>query len=168
MYIYIYINTKYTTNPKYTKYALWKLYIQPNKSVFFCCFSFSDFNLFIESLGCFQSLEVLEVLEDGSCFESGIHELARCGWGFVCLCANGVVVAVAYGTCPPWIEDIGGAEAWGSLQAALIAAPGSTFWTDCRPLLTMVRKGQSIGDELKQKTCQSTLNPDGPAGRHAS
>ena len=87
---------------------------------------------------------------DGSCFESDIHELARCGWGFVCLDANNVVVAAAFGTCPPWIEDIGGAEAWGLLQATLIAAPGSTYRTDCQPLLTMVRKGQSIGDDPKK------------------
>ena len=81
----------------------------------------------------------------GSCYESNISELARCGWGFVCIDDGGEIVGSAYGTCPPWVDDIGGAEAWAMLQATSLAVPGKCrLWTDCQPLLTMITKGESI------------------------
>ena len=87
---------------------------------------------------------------DGSCFEGNIPELSRCGWGFVCVDEQGKVIGSAYGTCPDWINDIGGAEAWAMLQAALCAMPGrAKYWTDCQPLLTMISKGQQIAEDPK-------------------
>ena len=70
--------------------------------------------------------------------------------GFVCVDADGKTVGSAYGTCPAWINDIGGAEAWAMLQATLCAMPGhARFWTDCQPLLTMISKGQHIAEDPK-------------------
>ena len=70
---------------------------------------------------------------DGSCSEGNIPELARCGWGFVCVDVHWKIVGSAYGTCPAWITDIGGAEAWAMLQATLCAMPGlAKFWTAAR------------------------------------
>ena len=87
---------------------------------------------------------------DGSCYEGNIPELARCRWGFVCIDEQGKVIGSAYGTCPLWIHDIGGAEAWAMLQATLCATPGKgRFWTDCQPLLTMISKGQVIAEDPK-------------------
>ena len=49
----------------------------------------------------------------------------RCGWAFVVICPEtGEVIASAMGVPPPWITDIGGAEAWAMLQAALRVMPG--------------------------------------------
>ena len=60
---------------------------------------------------------------DGSFLDGPIPELARGGWAFVVLNDDGVIVASAYGVPPPWIKDIGGAEAWGVLQVGLRAIP---------------------------------------------
>jgi hypothetical protein len=87
---------------------------------------------------------------DGSCFESNIAELSRCGWGFVCINEVGEIVGSAFGTCPSWVDDIGGAEAWAMLQATIVAVPGkANFWTDCQPLLTMISKGDGITTDPK-------------------
>ena len=85
---------------------------------------------------------------DGSCYESNISELARCGWGFVCIDEGGEIVGSAYGTCPPWVDDIGGAEAWAMLQVSLCSMPGrDPYWSDCLPLVQAVHKGSQVGTD---------------------
>ena len=60
---------------------------------------------------------------DGSFLDGPVVELGRCGWSFVVLNDQGQATAAAYGVPPPWIEDIGGSEAWAVLQVALRAIP---------------------------------------------
>ena len=72
--------------------------------------------------------------------------------GPLCVCVDdqGCIVGSAYGTCPPWVDDIGGAEAWAMLQATILAVPGKgKFWTDCQPLLLMINKGDGIASDPK-------------------
>ena len=79
---------------------------------------------------------------DGSFLDGPILELARGGWAFAVLNDDGAIVASAYGVPPPWIKDIGGAEAWGVLQAGLRAIPGKVkFMIDCQPCVLMVHGG---------------------------
>ena len=55
---------------------------------------------------------------------------------------GGKVVASAYGVPPPWIKDIGGAEAWGVLQVGLRAIPGKVkYMIDCQPCVRMAHGG---------------------------
>ena len=61
---------------------------------------------------------------DGSFLDGPIPEVARGGWSFAVLNGEGTVVASAYGVPPPWIKDIGGAEAWAVLQVGLRAILG--------------------------------------------
>ena len=69
-------------------------------------------------------------------------ELARCGWAFAVLNDLGEVVAAAYGVPPPWIKDIGGAEAWAVLQVGLRAMPGKVkYMIDCQPCVYMIHGG---------------------------
>ena len=71
---------------------------------------------------------VRRILEDGQLTEFDVvvvgggpagsacaAELARGGWSFAVLSDGGVIVASAFGVPPPWIKDIGGAEAWAVL-----------------------------------------------------
>jgi hypothetical protein len=52
------------------------------------------------------------------------------------------VVAAAHGVPPPWIDDIGGSEAWGLLQAASVAMPGACrFKSDCLSAVQAVHNG---------------------------
>ena len=52
---------------------------------------------------------------------------------------DGKIVASAYGVPPPWIKDIGGAEAWGVLQVGLRAIPGKVkYMIDCQPCVFMI------------------------------
>ena len=79
---------------------------------------------------------------DGSLLDGPIAELARCGWAFTVLDDNGKIVASAYGVPPPWIKDIGGAEAWAVLQVGLRALPGKIkFMIDCQPCVDMIHGG---------------------------
>jgi len=79
---------------------------------------------------------------DGSFLDGPIVELARGGWAFAVLNDDGVTVASAYGVPPAWIKDIGGAEAWGVLQAGLRAVPGMLkYKIDCQPCVRMVHGG---------------------------
>ena len=55
---------------------------------------------------------------------------------------DGVIAASAYGGPPPWIKDIGGAEAWGVLQVGLRAIPGKVkYMIDCQPCVFMIHGG---------------------------
>ena len=84
---------------------------------------------------------------DGSCREGTIQELARCGWAFTFVDSNGEIVGSAYGVPPPWITDIGGAEAWALLQALMVSIPVmSRYWTDCLPLFEAMGKGPSVAN----------------------
>ena len=79
---------------------------------------------------------------DGSFLDGPIPELARGGWAFAVLNDDGKIVASAYGVPPPWIKDIGGAEAWGVLQVGLRAVPGKVkYMIDCQPCVFMIRGG---------------------------
>lgn len=76
---------------------------------------------------------------DGSFLDGPIPELARGGWAFAVLNDMGVVVASACGVPPPWIKDIGGAEAWAVLQVGLRAIPGRIkYMVDCQPCVHMI------------------------------
>ena len=79
---------------------------------------------------------------DGSFLDGPIPELARGGWAFAVLNEKGVIVASAYGVPPPWIKDIGGAEAWAVLQVGLRAVPGKVkYMIDCQPCVFMIHGG---------------------------
>ena len=56
------------------------------------------------------------VYPDGSLLDGIVPELAHTGWACVVLGEDGTVVAAAYGVPPPWIKEIGGAEAWALYQ----------------------------------------------------
>lgn len=72
-------------------------------------------------------------------------ELMRCGWAFVVANDEGVVIAVAAGVAPLWITDIGGAEAWAMLQAALRAYPGQgRHKNDCNSCIDMIKAGMVV------------------------
>ena len=78
---------------------------------------------------------------DGSWLD-GLGPYARGGWAFVVLDDDGKIVAAAYGVPPPWIKDIGGAEAWVVLQVGLRAMPGKVkYMIDCQPCVDMVHGG---------------------------
>ena len=52
------------------------------------------------------------------------------------------MTAAAYGVPPPWIQEIGGAEAWATYQAMLVTIPSMCrFWPDCLPVHLAVQKG---------------------------
>ena len=54
------------------------------------------------------------------------------------------MVAAAYGATPPppWVRDIGGAEGWALLQAAMAALPGSSFVSDCKVIVDTIQLGR--------------------------
>ena len=80
---------------------------------------------------------------DGSALDGPSVELMRCGWSFVAVDADGTVLASAYGATPPWVVDIGGAEAWALLQATGTAFPGAcTFVSDCKVMVDMLHGGR--------------------------
>ena len=73
---------------------------------------------------------------DGSALDAPSAELMRCGWSFVAVDDNGLVLAAAYGATPPWITDIGGAEAWALLQATHSA------FSDCKVMVDGLKDGK--------------------------
>jgi hypothetical protein len=78
----------------------------------------------------------------GSLRDGPIVELGRCGWAFGVLDDSGRIVASAHGVPPPWIKDIGGAEAWAALQVGLRAVPGKVkLMIDCQPCVAMIHGG---------------------------
>jgi hypothetical protein len=85
------------------------------------------------------------VYTDGSALDGPNPNLVRCGWAFVVLDNEGNVTASASGVPPPWIDDIGGAEAWALLQAALRAVPGKCrYKVDCEPCVNAVQVGIKV------------------------
>ena len=64
-----------------------------------------------------------EVYTDGSARDGPTPELLRCGWSFMVIDGAGKITAAAYGVPPPWITDIGGAEAWALYQSLLCTIP---------------------------------------------
>ena len=53
-------------------------------------------------------------------------------------------MASACGVPPPWITDIGGAEAWAVLMVALRAMPGEVkYMVDCEPCVKMIHGGKA-------------------------
>ena len=89
---------------------------------------------------------------DGSYRDAKFHELARGGWAFVIIDANGNTVAAAYGVPPPSIEGIEGAEAWGLYQSLLYTIPDTgMYWPDCLPLITMMQKSGEAAKDPKNR-----------------
>ena len=83
-----------------------------------------------------------DVYPDGSYLDGIVKETGRCGWAFVVIGVDGTVSAAAYGVPPPWIQDIGGAEAWAIFQAMLVTIPSlCRYWPDCLPVHLAVQKG---------------------------
>ena len=94
-----------------------------------------------------------EIYPDGSAVDRPNLELMRCGWAFVVTCfATGKVIASAMGVPPAWIADIGGAEAWAILQAALRVMPGerSRFKGDCKACVDMIHAGLVVASSPKR------------------
>ena len=90
------------------------------------------------------------VYPDGSYLDGLVPETGRCGWTFVVVGAEGQVVASAYGAPPPWIQDIGGAEAWALFQSLRVTSPSQCrYWPDCLPVHLAVQKGISIASDPK-------------------
>jgi len=82
------------------------------------------------------------IYTDGSALDGPSPGLMRCGLAFVAVDSEGNITASAYGLPPPWIDDIGGAEAWALLQAGMRALPGGcTFKVDCEPCVKAVKDG---------------------------
>jgi hypothetical protein len=83
-----------------------------------------------------------DVYPDGSYLDGIVIETGRCGWAFVVIGGDGNIAAAAYGVPPPWIQDIGGAEAWATYQAMLVTIPSQCrYWPDCLPVHLAVQKG---------------------------
>ena len=80
---------------------------------------------------------------DGSRLDGPSALLARNGWAFVAVDAQGAVVASARGLPPRWVDDIPGTEAWALLQAAMVAEPGSDFRLDCEPCVDALGRGRA-------------------------
>ena len=94
-----------------------------------------------------------EIYPDGSALDGPNPELMRCGWAFVVISSEtGEVAASAMGAPPPWIADIGGAEAWAMLQAALRVMPGkrSRFKGDCKACIGMMHAGLEVAASPKR------------------
>jgi len=86
-----------------------------------------------------------DVYPDGSARDGPIPELVRCGWSFVVVDKHGNIDAAAYGVPPPWVTDIGGAEAWALYQSTLYTLPGSCrYWPDCLPVKLAMSQGPSV------------------------
>ena len=85
------------------------------------------------------------VYTDGSARDGPTVELVRCGWAFTIIDGEGEVLAAAYGVTPPWITDIGGAEAWALFQSLLVTTPGQCkYWVDCLPVYGAIQKGSDV------------------------
>ena len=85
---------------------------------------------------------------DGSARDGPTPELVRLGWSFAVLDDRGHLIAAAYGVPPPWIVDIGGAEAWALYQLLLCTTPQMTkYWPDCYPLKVAISKGQRLAND---------------------
>ena len=94
-----------------------------------------------------------EIYPDGSALDGPNPELMRCGWAFVVICfETGEVIASAMGVPPPWITDIGGAEAWLMLQGAFKFLPGkrSRFKGDCKSCIDVVHAGLAVASSPKR------------------
>ena len=82
------------------------------------------------------------IYTDGSRRFDRHPDTLRLGWSMVVLDRHNHVVAIARGATPDFVDDIPGAEAWAILQAAAIAAPGSTFRSDCKPCVDAIHAGR--------------------------
>ena len=83
------------------------------------------------------------VYPDGSEREGLVPEMNRTGWAFVIIDEEGNVLAATYGAPPPWITDIGGAEAWAIFQSTRCPIPAlCRYWPDCLPVMKAVEKGK--------------------------
>ncbi len=78
---------------------------------------------------------------DGSAVDGQHEQLRRLGWAFVAIDAQGDVVAATYGSPPPWIDSVTGAEAWALMQASKVAGLGATFVTDSLSCAHAARRG---------------------------
>lgn len=89
-----------------------------------------------------------QVYPDGSARDGPTPEIMRLGWAFAVLGNNGMIIAAAYGVPPPWIVDIGGAEAWALYQAFLCTSHQlSKYWPDCYPVKVAIDKGPHVAKD---------------------
>ena len=80
---------------------------------------------------------------DGSALDGPSAVLMRCGWVFAAVDKAGRILAAAYGATPPWVTDIGGAEAWALLQATYSASPAAcSFISDCKVMVDGLKCGK--------------------------
>ena len=61
---------------------------------------------------------------DGSLLDGPSELLGRCGWAFVAVDDDGIILAAAHGVTPPWITCIPGAESWAVLLASRAGGNG--------------------------------------------
>ena len=83
------------------------------------------------------------IYTDASRIDDDHPDALRLGWAFVVLDSLNHVTAVARGVPPHFVDDIPGAEAWALLQAATVALPGSTFYSDCKSCVDAVKAGRT-------------------------
>jgi len=81
------------------------------------------------------------VYTDGSMLDGPTLLLRRTGWAFVALDAAGNVCAAAFGTPPPWIHSIFGAEVWAVLQVVAVAFAGVVLRIDCKSVVDALNAG---------------------------
>ena len=79
---------------------------------------------------------------DGSIIDGPDSDLLRVGWAFVAVDPAGRTIAAAHGVAPPWVRDIGTAEAWALYKVAAHAAPDAAFRTDSLNCVTALRRGK--------------------------
>ena len=93
-----------------------------------------------------------DVYVDGSALDGPYRQLIRCGWAFVMIDDLGNITAAARGVPPPWIDDIGGAEGWALLQAALHSIPGQNrYLSDCKSGVDVLFAGREKACSAKCK-----------------
>ena len=99
---------------------------------------------------------------DGSALDGPSAVMMRCGWSFVVVDDKGRVLAAAYGATPPWITDIGGAEAWALLQATASAFPFvCSFISDCKVMVDGLKDGKRkalAGSSTHARVCALMFN----------
>ena len=79
------------------------------------------------------------VYTDGSRLDTEVKCLSRCGWSFVVADFDGGLIASAHGLPPSWCDTITATEAWALHQALGVISYSSSFYTDCRPCVTLLQ-----------------------------
>ena len=86
-----------------------------------------------------------DVYTDGSLMDNDAALQGHCralGWSFVVVDGDGVMIDVAHGRPPDWIDNIFGAELWAAQMAVTLILPGSArVLTDCESVRIGCQRG---------------------------